>query len=83
MEALLLTSACLGVFSFLVWTARRIEAIIHRVRSPLKHAGFTVHEVPVSPAIWTHFCNLAAMRDTTAKRQLAEAIVYFLEGKVT
>lgn len=82
MEALLLTSAFFGIFAFLVWLAQRIEAVIHRVKYPLKGANFKVHEIPLSPDAWKRFCNLAEMRDTSQKRQLAEAVQFFMEQKV-
>lgn len=82
MDVLLLTAAAMGVFSFLVWLARSLEGAIHRVKYPLKGAHFKVHEIPVRPETWRNFCNLAAMRDTNTKRQLAEAVEYFVEQKV-
>jgi len=82
METLLFTAAAMGVFSFLMWIAQRIEAIIHRFRYPLKGANFKVHEIPLSPEQWKRFCNLAEMRDTSQKRQLAEAVQFFMEQKV-
>lgn len=82
MDVLLLTAAAMGVFSFLVWLARSLEGAIHRVKYPLKGAHFNVHEIPVRPETWRNFCNLAAMRDTNTKRQLAEAIEYFVTEKI-